>query len=162
TVHIRAALLETDNVTFQLSVASDNCARVFVNGETVIDEGDRDHEYTYWNEVVDVDRNLLKPGRNVIAALVSNGQKSTDLYFDLQFLAEVLISPATPVPVQVVARKIPSEDSTGAGNAADGAAGADPAASEQTASGRKAIDIPSAQFTVDEQARMISIPCKIA
>src|SRR5262245_28915878 len=44
TVDIPSALLGAKNVTFQLSVAADNCAHVFLNGEMILDEGEEDHE----------------------------------------------------------------------------------------------------------------------
>jgi len=77
-----------------LSVASDDAAIVYLNGKEV----DRDpafghgggHEFSYWNRQVEVPRETLRDGLNVIAVELGNPGSSSDAYLDLEL--------STPVP----------------------------------------------------------------
>jgi hypothetical protein len=151
TVDIPAALLAAKDVTFQLSVAADNCAHVFVNGESVLDEGEEDHEFSYWNQVVDVELKLLTPGRNVIAVFVPNGEASSDLYFDLQIIAETPLPPKKAAPAKIAAK-------TGQPAPADKAATSRP----KNAAAPAGDESPTVEVTIDKAARTVSIPCQIA
>jgi hypothetical protein len=150
-VNIPHAVLAGKGVTIQLNVAADNCAHVFVNGEPVLDEGEDDHEFAYWNQTVDVEPKLLKAGRNVIAVYVPNGEASSDLYFDLQLVAETPLPPKRPAPKTVAkagsATSPPKQEKTS------------PKASANVA---PADDSPTAEVTIDKATRTVTIPCRIA
>jgi len=151
---ISAALLGKKGTTFQLNVAADNCAHVFVNGESVFDEGEEDHEFSYWNQVVDVEAKVLKAGRNFIAVYVPNGGESSDLYLDLQLVAETPLPPKKPAAVKIAAN---------AGKPAP--AGGNGDKTEKSKSMNRvapSTDDPPAEVTIDKAARTISIPCQIA
>ena len=137
--------------TIQLNIAADNCAHVFVNGESVLDEGEEDHEFSYWNQVVDIESRLLKPGRNVIAVYVPNGAESSDLYFDLQLIAETPL-PKNPAPVKVAANNSAPSDGKPVGSDKSSPNTAKPIADES----------PAAEVTIDKATRTVSIPCQIA
>jgi hypothetical protein len=139
-------------VTIQLNVAADNCAHVFVNGESVLDEGEDDHEFAYWNQTVDVDPKVLKAGRNLIAVYVPNGEASSDLYFDLQLVAETPLPPKRPAP-KAVAKTGNAKPPAGQSNASP-----EPIAKAKT----PADDAPTVDVTIDKAARTITIPCRIA
>lgn len=154
-IDVPAALLGNANVTFQLSIAADNCAHVFVNGESVLDEGEEDHEFSYWNQVVDVDPKLLKAGRNVIAVYVPNGEASSDLFLDLQFIAETPLPPKKPAPTKVIAK-------TGTPTPAGGNRDKPEKSGPKIVAAPSADDAPAVAPTIDKAARTISIPCRIA
>jgi hypothetical protein len=87
-------LLKAKGVSFRLAVASDDSAEVYLNGKLVSkDEGD--HEFSYWNQEEAVPPGVLRPGRNVLAVRVSNGEGSSDLYLDAALTAQ-LPTPAAP------------------------------------------------------------------
>jgi hypothetical protein len=89
-----ADLLAQKGVTLRLRVASDDSAEVFVNGKILDPDPQPDHEFAYWNRDVELQPPQLaqfKPGRNVIGVVVKNRANSSDLYFDLQFTAEIAI-----------------------------------------------------------------------
>jgi hypothetical protein len=151
-VNIPAAVLAGKGVTIQLNVAADNCAHVFVNGESVLDEGEDDHEFAYWNQTVDVDPKVLKAGRNVIAVYVPNGEASSDLYFDLQLVAETPLPPKRPAP-KAVAK---------AGNASPPAGQSNTSQDKVAKAKAPADDAPAVEVTIDKAARTITIPCRIA
>ncbi len=154
-INISPSLFGNKATTIQLSVAADNCAHVFVNGESVLNEGEEDHEFSYWNQVVDIASRLLKPGRNVIAVYVPNGAESSDLYFDLQLIAETPL-PKKPAPPKVAANKLAP-----LGVKAIASDKSSPPNSPNTAR-PPADDSLTAEVTVDKTARTISIPCQIA
>ena len=86
---VPAELLKAPGLRAQLAVASDDSASVYINGELVDRDPEVDHEFKYWNRVVDLDWKHLRSGRNVIAVLVTNKAGSSDLYFDLTLTALV-------------------------------------------------------------------------
>lgn len=97
---VPAELLKTKGVTFRLCVASDDSAVVYLNGKAADqEEPAADHEFSYWNRDLEVPATLLRPGRNVVAALVRNRPNSSDLFLDMQISAEV------PVPRKVPPKK---------------------------------------------------------
>jgi hypothetical protein len=153
-VTLPAALLGRKGTTFQLSVAADNCAHVFINGEAVLDEGEEDHEFSYWNQVVDVESKLLKAGRNVIAVYVPNGGDSSDLYFDLQLVAETPLPPKKPVLAKGAGTSAKPAVVEGQRNQPDKS----PPASTASAP----ADGPTVEVVIDKVARTISIPCLVA
>jgi hypothetical protein len=82
-------LLSQKGVVFRLHVASDNSAEVYINGEPADLDPEADHEFSYWNRDLDVPAKLLKSGKNVIAVRVKNTDGSSDLFFDLELIAQV-------------------------------------------------------------------------
>ncbi len=151
-IDIPPAVLGNKATTIQLNVAADNSAHVFVNGESVLDEGEVDHEFSYWNQVVDLESRLLKPGRNVIAVYVPNGAESSDLYFDLQLIAE------TPLPKQDASPKVAANKIASAG----GKTTASEKSSTPNSAKPTSDESPTAEVTIDKAAKSISIPCQIA
>jgi hypothetical protein len=87
TVEIPADLLARKGLKFELKVASDDSATIWLNGKPAADEK-ADHEFRYWNQTVPLPADAFKAGRNVIAVLVRNTAKSSDLYLDLELTAE--------------------------------------------------------------------------
>ncbi|MEZ6139939.1 MAG: PPC domain-containing protein [Zavarzinella sp.] len=79
-------------VKFELKVASDNSAVVWINGKKV-DEDNEDHEPEYWNRTVNVPENVFVKGKNIIAVQINNTDGSSDAFFDAQLDALV---PAIP------------------------------------------------------------------
>jgi hypothetical protein len=154
-VDIPAALLGKKETKFQVSVAADNCAHVWVNGASVLDEGEDDHEFSYWNQVVDVEAKLLTPGRNVIAVYVPNGAESSDLYLDLQFIAETPLPSKQPASPKIAASQSKSARPSAAENTS-------PESRAKTGAVTAGDDAPAVEITIDRQQRTISIPCRIA
>jgi len=97
---VNADMLAAKGVVFRVSVASDNSAEVFLNGQPLEKDPTEDHEFTYWNQEIDLEAKHLKAGKNVLAVLVKNTEGSSDLYFDLEVTAQVPLPPppktATP------------------------------------------------------------------
>jgi hypothetical protein len=92
TLEVASDLLKQKDVVFHLSVASDDSADVWINGQLADQEPpETDHEFAYWNRDVDIPTKLLKPGRNVIAVVVRNHQGSSDLYLDMEITAQIPI-----------------------------------------------------------------------
>jgi hypothetical protein len=87
TVEIPADLLARKDLRFELKVASDDSATIWVNGKPVADE-QADHEFTYWNQTVPLPGDAFKAGPNLIAILVRNTTRSSDLYLDLELTAD--------------------------------------------------------------------------
>jgi len=131
-----ADLFAQKGVTFRLSVASDNSATVFLNGNVVDQDPIPDHEFAYWNREVDLTPQQLRPGRNVIAALVPNTASSSDVYFDAE------VSALIPIPPKKVAALV-------------GKAG-------PFKPGPLPNDKLPAELAIDKQARTVSLPCTIA
>ncbi len=94
TFELPADLVNQKGVTFQLAVASDDSADVFINGERADQDPEADHELQYWNREIDVDPKLFKPGKNVVAVLVKNKDGSSDLFMDLKLSASVPMAKA--------------------------------------------------------------------
>jgi hypothetical protein len=134
---VSSDLLAKKGATFNLSIASDDSAVVYLNGE-VVDEDSGDHEFTYWNRDVALQAKQLKPGRNVIAVLVRNQQQSSDLFLDVELSAEV------PVPKK--------------------AAKTSPADAAKTASKQapKQPAIPPSKLQIDKAGRAVTLTCFIA
>jgi len=107
-VDVPAELLAQKDITFRLCVASDDSATVYLNGTLVDKDPEPDHEFSYWNRDIEIPIKVLKPGRNVIAALVTNKPMSSDIYLDMEFSAQV------PLPKKkvVVTVKDPKIDTT--------------------------------------------------
>ena len=87
-LEVPADLLQKPGVLFRLSVASDDTAVVFVNGTVVDSDPEPDHEFAYWNREVELPAKAFKPGSNLIAVMVKNKAVSSDLYFDLELVAQ--------------------------------------------------------------------------
>jgi hypothetical protein len=98
-VNVPAALLSQKGVVLRLSVASDNKASVFLNGEQIDDDPEQDHEFRYWNRDIELAPKQFAAGRNVFAILVTNAPGSSDLYLDAELVAE------TPLPKKAPAKK---------------------------------------------------------
>lgn len=96
---VPAALLTEKGAIFRLSVASDDTAVVWINGQEADRDPTPDHEFAYWNREIDLNVSLFRPGRNVVAALVKNGATSSDLFFDVD------ISVLVPLPMKKVEKK---------------------------------------------------------
>ena len=140
-VDVPAALIGQKGVTFQLSVASDDSAEVYLNGVLVDRDPEQDHEFSYWNRDVEVEARHFRPGRNVLAVLVKNHQGSSDLYFDLELSAQITIQKGPKPPVEVK-KPVPANVKLSASPAPPG-------------------DRPVA-IQVDREKRTIAIPCVIA
>lgn len=83
-----------------LRVASDNAARVWING-TLVDDDPAftqpvGHEHQYWNREVPIPAGVLKPGNNVIAARIANEANSSDCSFD----CEIAVLAEEPIGVE--------------------------------------------------------------
>jgi len=103
-VEVPADLLQMPGVLFRLSVASDDTAQVFVNGTAVDTDPEADHEFSYWNREVELPVKAVKPSRNLIAVLVKNKAASSDLYFDVELVAQYpLPRPPMKTPSTAVA-----------------------------------------------------------
>jgi hypothetical protein len=83
--------VEYENLT--LFVSSDNNAMVYLNGIIVDDDSGADHEFAYWNRVVDIPGDYLLQGANFIAVCVYNNASSDDAYFDLKLEGKVNLRP---------------------------------------------------------------------
>lgn len=81
--NVPADLLNAKGAVFRLSVASDNSAIVWINGQQADRDPVADHEFAYWNREVDLKSGLFRAGPNVIAVQVNNGPTSSDLYLDV-------------------------------------------------------------------------------
>lgn len=71
----------------RLQVASDDSAAVYLNGK-LIDDDKANHDAVYWNRTVEVPSDALVVGRNLIAVLLRNSEKSSDGVFDLQLASD--------------------------------------------------------------------------
>jgi hypothetical protein len=85
---VPAELLRQKGVQFRLSVASDDSAVVWLNGLEVDRDPEADHEFAYWNRDVELDVKHLTAGRNVVAVQVKNQPQSSDLYLDMEIVAQ--------------------------------------------------------------------------
>jgi hypothetical protein len=136
---VPADLLKQEGVSFQIHIASDDSAIVFLNDTLVDQDPETDHEFSYWNREILIRREHLKAGRNVLAAQVKNRQGSSDLYFDAEVVAMVPLAK----PVRTLVRSpnaggtlklIPSPEPPG----------------------------PAARLEVDPATRSVIVPCRIA
>lgn len=135
--NVPSDLLVQKGVTFRIAVASDDSATVFLNGALIDQDPEADHEFTYWNREIELKPALLKPGRNVVAALVKNGAQSSDLYLDMEIAALL------PLPKQIAAK-------LGNGPAVTKAAPTVPP--EKLAP----------ELVIDKVKRTVTLPCTIA
>jgi hypothetical protein len=148
-VEVPADLLVQKGTTFRLCVASDDSAIVYLNGQVIDRDPEEDHEFQYWNRDVEVPRDRLRPGRNLLAAYVKNRMGSSDLYLDMELSAEV------PIPKAVVKKPAP----------VPGAGTAPPAGT--TEGGRPWLVPPGkggagSGLVVNRERRTIMVPCAIA
>jgi predicted phosphodiesterase len=74
----------TEMMSATLKVASDNCAQVYLNGVLIDDDMGANHEYDYWNRVIEVPSSTFQTGINTIAVYVYNSPTSSDAYMDLE------------------------------------------------------------------------------
>jgi hypothetical protein len=135
-------LLAQKGVTFQLKVASDDHADVYLNGAAVDKDPVEDHEFAYWNREVEIPLKHVKSGRNVVAVFVKNHLGSSDIYLDMEISAEV------PLP-----KKKPAEV------AAKPNTGPKPAAGPV-----KPVlpDKPNPLVVIDKEKKTVTVPCAIA
>lgn len=89
TVDIPAELLTQKDVAFRIGVASDDNAMVYLNGSLLDKDPEPDHEFAYWNRDIEIPLKSLKPGQNHLAVLVTNKPMSSDIFFDLEFTAQI-------------------------------------------------------------------------
>jgi len=82
-------------VKLALLVCSDNSAVVWINGK-LVDSDTSDHEFSYWNQDVEIPAGVLVPGRNVVAVKLNNTQGSTDAVLDLQIESRTIKPKAKP------------------------------------------------------------------
>ena len=76
--------------SFDIKVASDNAATVYINGKQV----DYDvmmkmvsgHEFTYWNREVNIPASSVKKGNNELVVLLGNDADSSDAYLDIMII----------------------------------------------------------------------------
>ncbi|HXG09881.1 MAG TPA: YdjY domain-containing protein [Gemmataceae bacterium] len=135
---VPADLLAGSGITFRLCVASDDSAVVYLNGQLADEDPAADHEFTYWNRDVELPARLLRPGRNVLAALVRNRPGSSDLYLDVE------ISAQAPLPRKSAIRT---------------ASASNPASPSRPALAPEKLP---AALVIDRERRTITIPCAVA
>jgi hypothetical protein len=143
TLEVSSDLLAQKGVTFQLRVASDDSAVVYLNGVLVDQDPEEDHEFSYWNRDVEVPAKHFKPGRNVLAVLVKNRPRSSDIYLDMEVAAQV------PLPKVVRRPSGPSTPTQGK-------------PTNPTAQLPPPPPGPAAAIRVDKGKRTITVPCAIA
>ena len=116
-VDIPQELLAQQGLVLRLGVASDDNARVYLNGTLIDQDPEVDHEFAYWNRDIEVPLKHVKPGPNLIAALVKNHKGSSDLYLDMELTAQVPLprkpknvaakgAAAAPTPAPAVAKPV--------------------------------------------------------
>jgi len=138
-VEVASDLLAAKGVTFKMTVASDDSAVVYLNGELLDQDPQEDHEFMYWNREVEVPAKALKAGKNTLAVLVKNREGSSDLYLDMELSAQVPLPPPPKKPAPTVAA--PGAGQTGA---------------------KPKDDEKPGQVTVDKKARTVTIDCAVA
>lgn len=141
-VDVPSDVLQQKNVTIRLSVASDDSATVYLNGK-MIDDEQTDHEFAYWNRDIELKPEQFKAGKNVIAAVVRNKQGSSDLYFDLEVVAQIPLPPKKPVKPTTPNTTTPSTPSNTSDN---------PLAMQE----RPGV------LTVDRAKRTVTVECTVA
>jgi hypothetical protein len=143
-MEVSSDLLGQQGVIFQLRVASDDSAIVYLNGVLIDQDPVEDHEFSYWDRDVEVPAKHFRPGRNVLAVLVKNKAGSSDLYFDMEL--------SVRVPAPKVVRQGPAATAPASG----GATRSRPAAAPLVAPGKPQT------VSVDARAKAVAIPCVIA
>ncbi|MBM4072003.1 MAG: hypothetical protein FJ271_24220 [Planctomycetes bacterium] len=88
-LQVPAEVLSQKGTLFELRVASDDSAEIYLNGQ-LVDKDEADHEFSYWNRELTVPAELFRPGRNVMAVLVHNSTGSSDVYLDMELSAQVV------------------------------------------------------------------------
>lgn len=99
TFNVAPEHLSLKGAIFRLSIASDDSAIVWINGQAADRDPVADHEFAYWNREVDLNVGLFKTGQNVVAVQVKNAPSSSDLFMDLD------ISVMVPLPKKKVEKK---------------------------------------------------------
>jgi hypothetical protein len=101
-IDLPAETLATKDAKFFLNVASDDNARVYLNGVQIDQDPADDHEFAYWNREIEIVAKALKPGKNLLAFRVKNKPGSSDLYLDAELVMQVpLPKKAKPKAVAV-------------------------------------------------------------
>ncbi len=98
---VPADLRSQKGVAFQVRIASDDHADVYVNGEVVDKDPVDDHNFAYWNRDVELPLKHVRSGRNVVAVFVKNHKGSSDIYLDMELTAQVPLPKKKPVAVAV-------------------------------------------------------------
>jgi hypothetical protein len=140
TFTVTKEMLSKKDATFSLSVASDNNATIYLNGELLHEEPDADHEAMYWNHEVPIPRERLIAGKNLLAARVANGEASSDIFFDVELTT--MYAGKSP-------KKVPSPESVTKSSV--------PPVVEKVEPDRRVSTL-----TVDAKARLLSLTCWIA
>jgi hypothetical protein len=96
TFEVPADLQAAKGVVFHFSIASDDSAEVYLNGQLIDKDPVEDHEFAYWNREVDVEGKQLKAGKNYLSVLVKNHLGSSDIYLDMEVTAQVPLPPPKP------------------------------------------------------------------
>jgi hypothetical protein len=91
----------------------------------------------------------------VIAVYIPNGAESSDLYLDLQLVAETPLPPKKPAPPKIAANRNQSPPTAVIGDQSQ-------KSSAKATAAKAEDDAPSVEVTIDKQGRTISIPCRIA
>ena len=112
TVDIPAELLTTKDIVFRIGVASDDNATVYLNGILADKDPEADHEFVYWNREIEIPIKNLKPGTNHLAVLVTNRAMSSDLYFDLDVVAQIPLPKRKKATTVAVDPKVLAVDRT--------------------------------------------------
>lgn len=141
TVEVAKDAIDQKGVQLRLNIASDDCADVYLNGELVLKEQGTDHEFAYWNSEIELKAGQLKPGKNLIAAIVYNKPNSSDIYFDAELVAQV------PLPKKERPKADPKA-------VVQNTTAADPA--------KKEDDKPPTGITVDKAKKTVTVDCAIA
>ncbi len=102
-VEVPAELLTQKDIVFRMGVASDDSATVYLNGSILDKDPEADHEFAYWNRDVEIPLKSLKPGKNHIAVLVTNKPMSSDLYLDMEVVAQIPLPKKKKTSTAVVA-----------------------------------------------------------
>src|SRR5207244_2795369 len=74
-VEIASDLLARKDLKFELKIASDDSAKLSINGKVIVDD-QADHEFAYWNQTISLPADAFRAGNNVIAVTVHNTEKS--------------------------------------------------------------------------------------
>jgi hypothetical protein len=140
-VEVPPELLTQKGVLFHVRLASDDGATVFLNGVKIDDDYDQDHEFSYWNREVELQAKQFRPGGNVIAVRVRNKQGSSDLYLDMEIVAEAPVAKPAPMP-QLNATVRPITNRLAPDTAAPSRMGQGPGASQNNAVPTNGITSP--------------------
>lgn len=90
-------MIDQKGAVIRLSVASDDTAIVWINGQEADRDPTPDHEFAYWNREIDLNPKLFNAGKNVIAVFVKNAPASSDLYMDVDLSVVIPLPPKKKV-----------------------------------------------------------------